>query len=395
MTSTPVQQTAIDSNALDERRAAGTSTSQAQRLEQLAFEHGQPYDAYLATESDRELFWADDHSGVIAYVRRGRYLIATNGPLAPRPQQPELIRQFLAFADRQRRVPLFFNVTEEQLQMYYDAGLSMTKIGEEAVVPLKDLTWKGKPYAWLRRQENYCQRHGVVAREVTHEVAQPGGQTVRAEIEAVSDDYIQRSPYGKPLKVFIGQLNLDNLKRRRVFVAEGESGVEAFAVCDPVRNGRRWVIEMYRSRGDATRGVVPFLMMQIMRKMRDEGVESVSLCLVPALRVDSHMPDDCSQLRRSLVFWRDYLNWIYDIRGIHHFKSRFRPAFESRYVAARPPMPIGAVVALGRCWGIMTPNPLRVIRRLLSRLGSEYRKQRATLTDASNKSKKSKKKRRD
>ena len=47
--------------------------------------------------------------------------------------------------------------------------------------------------------------------------------------------------------------------------------------------GTAWSFEMYRHRPDAIRGVVPHLFHEAMMRMKAEGIDSVSLCLLPGM----------------------------------------------------------------------------------------------------------------
>ena len=37
-----------------------------------------------------------------------------------------------------------------------------------------------------------------------------------------------------------------------------------------------------------------------------------------------------------------YFGFIFDVAGMYHFKSRFRPRFEDRFICACPAMTLGA-----------------------------------------------------
>ena len=60
------------------RTGRGAHNEIAQLVEHFAFEYGETYDAYLATEPDREYFMASHRQGAVAFHRRGRHLIATD-----------------------------------------------------------------------------------------------------------------------------------------------------------------------------------------------------------------------------------------------------------------------------------------------------------------------------
>ena len=141
------------------------------------------------------------------------------------------------------------------------------------------------------------------------------------------------------IQLLEGQLEVAGWGRRRVFVAYSQDSpprIEAFLIALPMRGGRSWSFEMYRHRPDAIRGVVPHLFHDVMMRMKEEGVESVSLCLLPGIGCDEPLPGDCALTRRSLCFGKKRLNFLFDFAGLYHFKSRFRPRYESRYICSRP-----------------------------------------------------------
>ncbi len=61
-------------------------------------------------------------------------------------------------------------------------------------------------------------------------------------------------------------------------------------------------------------------------RMKAEGIESVSLCLIPGLGCEEGLPGDSALIRRALCFGKRHLNFVFDFAGLYHFKSRFRPA---------------------------------------------------------------------
>jgi lysylphosphatidylglycerol synthetase-like protein (DUF2156 family) len=143
--------------------------------------------------------------------------------------------------------------------------------------------------------------------------------------------------------------------RRRVFVAES-SRIEGFIVCNPCLNARMYAIDIYRRRPDAPRGVIPFLFMRVMRKMQEEGIVTISLSLAPGLNC-TRLEGDSWMLRRGIGLWWKGLNWLFDMRGTYHYKSRFRPHFRPMYIAARPGLTPYTLWSLLYLWKVFRPNP--------------------------------------
>jgi phosphatidylglycerol lysyltransferase len=136
----------------------------------------------------------------------------------------------------------------------------------------------------------------------------------------------------------------------------------AFIVCNPGLDGDLWAVEVYRRRHDAVRGVIPCTIMYAMRSMQADGVGYFSLSLAPFLRCTPMMGD--SILFRSVAnFWWRFLNPIYDVRGLFHFKSRFRPDYREMYMAAKPAVTIRSLLVIVLVWKLFHFNPLRLVHR--------------------------------
>ena len=339
------------------------------RLDEFAYQYGETYDSYLVTEDRREYFWCRDCSGVVGFVRHGKYVHVVGGLLAAEDAKPLLLADFLAFAEREKVRPTFYNMCADDERLFAAFGFQWTKWGEE---PLVDLStkWRGKPYEWVRRQENYCKRHGATCEEIDPSMSDPVYRDeIVDELLEVSEEHLASTTHRKELRFLVSQFDPENLGRRRVFVARRNGRMEAFILCNPCRHGRMWAVETYRRRPDAVRGVVPFLMMHAMRTMQAEGVEHVSLCLIPCLRCDEKLSNDSRLLRAGLSLWWHRGNWLFDMRGIYHFKSRFRPTFRGLYVAARPNMTFFTLRSCLRLWGVCRPRPTGLVASVAQKWG--------------------------
>ena len=67
-------------------------------LEQYAFRFGRSYDSYLVTNPGRQQFWANNGTGVVAYVQSGKYLHVGGGLLAAAKHKAQLLAEFVDFA---------------------------------------------------------------------------------------------------------------------------------------------------------------------------------------------------------------------------------------------------------------------------------------------------------
>jgi phosphatidylglycerol lysyltransferase len=358
-------------------------TSRWSHIEEQAFEFGLVYDSYFTTEDNWKRFRAKGLDGLISYRRLGKYVKVVGGLLASDEEKPQLLREFTQLSDSYGLYSSFYNIVENDIDHFREQGYQVTKWGEEPIVDLASCTWSGKPFEWVRRQTNYCRRAGVtIVEHRRDEMDDESWTALLRELRVVSDSLLATKPQASEIQLVEGQLEVAGWGRRRLFVAYSQDlppRIEGFLIALPMDGGRRWSFEMYRHRPDAVRGVVPHLFHETMIRMKAEGIESVSLCLLPGLGCEEPHPGDSALTRRSLCFGKKHLNFLFDFAGLYHFKSRFRPRYESRYVCSRPGSSAMATIALFRMSGILTFDPKKVGKQFMRNLFK--RRERQQLAD--------------
>ncbi len=359
------------------------------RLEALAYRCGGSYDSYLVMDLDRSYFWSSSGDAVLGFVLRRSQAVVIGGLIGPDGAREGLLKEFMDLCRQRGWTACFGLVAEHDLPLFDRNGFQSTKIGEDALILLRNCTWQGRGYEWVRRQTNYCRKQGLVCQEMVREIS--GGTAASAdpwhgrmlELEAISCQFLDRSPHGHTMRYFVGRFDRDHLHRRRVFVAiagEGTGRVEGFVVCTPYRDGAAWGIEMYRSRADAVRGTLPFLIREAMQQFIVEGADEASLCLMPAAGCARRRAGDSWFIHTYVRITHRYLNFILDTPGIYHFKTRFRPRVESIYCSVWPRASVRPLYALLETWGTLRFSGWRVAGRLFRRVLKL--RQRSTLVNS-------------
>ena len=335
-------------------------------MERYAFEYGESYDSYLATEDDRQYFWSPGRRGVVGFVRWRRTLNILGGLLAAPGNVEELLEAFLEFARLNRLTVNFVNIGRDQAKLFRRHNFKINKCGEELIVRLDRVNWQGKAYEWLRRQENYCVRQGLRVEEVVPEADYDDyRKRIVPELEEVNREHLEGTVHGRELVFFEGRFDPWSLRRRRLFVTREAGRIVAFVVCNPALSGDMWAIEMYRRRADAPRGVIPYSMLQVLRQLKDEGALYGSLSSVPFLRCGPPIKNDDLRFQGGCQFFWYGMNWLFDIRGIYHFKSRFRPDSRELYMATYPRMTFPSMFSLIFSWELLRVSPLRLAGHVL------------------------------
>ena len=355
-----------------------------ERLEAQAYRFGRSYDSYLVMDLDRKYFWSSDGRAVLGFVLQRSHAVVIGGLIGPDEAREPLLVEFKDQCRQRGWTACFGLVMEYDLRMFDRHGFQSTKIGEDAIISLRHCKWQGKTYEWVRRQTNYCRRHGLVCQEVSGPtISTELGRDRLREIKEISKEFLDRTPHGHNMRYFVGRFDSERLYRRRVFAAIADHGtgrVEGFIVCTPYRNGAAWAIEMYRSRVDAVRGTVPFLIRAAMQTFADEEVEEVSLCLMPAAGCNQRRVGDSWLIHTYVRITHRYLNFVFDTPGIYHFKTRFRPRCENIYCSVWPKASLRPFHAILSAWGTLQFNPWQALGRGIRRI--RIRRRRATLIES-------------
>lgn len=353
------------------------------RLEEIAIECGESYDSYLITEPNRKYLWLKDLSGVVGFAIRGKYVNVVGGLIALPDSKWRILNAILEFSRLNHLTLSVFNVNHLDLGLFRDFEFQVTKFGEDFVVDLSNCDFAGRRFEWVRRQSNFCRRHGVTVKEVHPERLEPSQwQSLCGELLSLEKELLETKAQAQPTAVFQGRLTPDNLGKRRLFVAfptQELSRPQGFIVLNPYNNRNCWSVEIYRYSVNAPRGIAPYLIHQAMLTLKEEGVKEVSLCIVPGINCSTPMPGDSRKCRWLMTFWYKHLNFITDMRGIFHFKSRFRPEQRPVYVCVYPRITFGSIFAFLMVWGVLKVDPFKAIKSILRQ--SKNRKQRGLLAE--------------
>ena len=268
------------------------------------------------------------------------------------------------YAEQRKLFLSFYNITEDELPLFSKFGFQATKWGEEPIVDLENQSWAGKAFEWVRRQTNYCRRQGLALQEYREDLLSADeSDRIMAELQEVTAELVKTRPQNADIKFMQGEVDPDNLRRKRIFLARAEGGqgrIEGYLVCNPGMNGDFWAFEIYRHRPDAVRGTISFLMHQTMQVLQSEGVRHVSLCLVPGMGCNEPRPGDSALARLGFSLAAKHLGFLFDTPGMYHFKSRFRPRFESRYICVRPKITLGSSLAFLQILGVFNVNLIKL-----------------------------------
>jgi phosphatidylglycerol lysyltransferase len=292
---------------------------------------------FLALTGDKCFFWNESRSAFVTYVTTRRYWIAIDDPCGGPELLDELLWQFREAADRFGARLVFYRVRPELLPLYLDLGLSLVKLGEEAVTDLAGFGLSGKQRAPLRYVHNKLQKEGcefrVLARD---EVA-----AVLDELEAVSNDWLQ-AKHTREKGISLGFFDRDYLLRSDVAVVTRAARIVAFANLWRPDNRRELSIDLMRYASDAPRGAMEYLTICLMLWAQEQGYQGFNLGMAPLSGLEQRALAPLWHKVGNSVF--RYGNEFYNFQGLRAYKDKFDPQWSPRYLAVPSTLDVPAVL---------------------------------------------------
>ena len=114
----------------------------------------------LAYRRDKALLFSPEGNALLMYGRIGRSWIAMGDPVGPEAEARALARRFRDECARRRRWSVFFEVRPEHLAWYFDLGLTLTQLGEEARVELAGFDLQRPELVRMRQARAKLAREG-------------------------------------------------------------------------------------------------------------------------------------------------------------------------------------------------------------------------------------------
>jgi phosphatidylglycerol lysyltransferase len=281
----------------------------------------------LVLVGDKQLMFDDARQAFVMYQVSGRSWIAMGDPVGSRARQQDLVWRFREVCDRYGTWPVFYEVAESTLPMYVDAGLALSKLGEEARVPLAGFSLDGSHRAALRQSHRRAVRQGARFSVVPPAEVAP----LLATLQHVSDDWLA-SRHVAEKGFSLGFFDRAYLERCPCAVVTCEERVVAFANLWAGLDPEECSVDLMRYAGDAPAATMDFLMIELMLWGRDRGYRYFNLGMAPLSGLEQHRLAPLWHRTGALIY--RYGENFYNFEGLRQYKEKFQPEWRSRYLAS-------------------------------------------------------------
>lgn len=369
---------------------ASTLRHEREQAAALAEQWGRSSLTFFTLWPDKIYFFSPSHRSYVAYRLVGDVAVALGDPVGP-PEEAEVkecVRSFLEMAETNGWVPAFYQTLPDWLKVYRELGLSVMRVGDEAVVPLADFSLAGGAKKSLRQAYQRMLRSGWRVEFYDP----PLDDSLVAELQRISHAWLSGKQGGE--RTFsLGYFTPEYVRTTPVAVARRADGeAVAFLNFQPMYRLHQICPDLMRrlpdvgveegkdgkdEQGEGSAAVMDLLMVETALKGQREGYEALNLGLAPLANVgigaDAQLPE------RVARFLYKNFNRFYNFQGLHRFKAKFGPVWEPRFLvypgSAVLPKVVVAVVradattSLGRyTWDGAALLARRLYRRVRHRL---------------------------
>ena len=299
-----------------------------QKVEAIIHQQNDPQSC-LALSGDKELFFNDSADAFLMYAVQGNKWIAYSDPVGPREAIEPLVWSFWEEAYDNGAHPVMFEVSEAYMSLWIEMGFSLHKIGEEAVLNLKDFSLSGNDFKSMQAAHDKELTDGLEMTICTP----PHDQAFMEDLRAISNAWMAGKVGGE--KGFsLGRFDPDYLQHFAIAAIKRNGKILAFANILRPGDGTRVSIDVMRYPPDFASDMMEFLFVELIEYARKTGAEEFSLSLAPLTGIE---------IRKRARLWNRFGaimfrhgRSFYNFEGLRAFKQKFQPDWRPRFVAVPP-----------------------------------------------------------
>jgi phosphatidylglycerol lysyltransferase len=297
-----------------------------QQARDIVEKYGRSSLAAFTLLSDKSYFFSPSSRSVIAYVPRGRGAIALGDPMGPIEDREEVIVSFQQFCQRNDWYPAFYQILPDDIDLYKSRGFQVLKIGEEAIVDLKAFTLQGKAGKNLRTAVNRMTKLGYEVKFYQP----PISNDLLRQLKSVSDEWLQLVQ-GSEKKFSLGWFDEAYLRECEIVTVQSSHGeIIAFANILSEYQLNEVTNDMMRHRKSIENGTMDFLFISMFQHYKERGYDGFNIGLSALAGVGENQKSQ--RLEKVLRYLYKHLERFYNFQGLHAYKDKFHPRWESRYL---------------------------------------------------------------
>lgn len=285
------------------------------------------YLSHLIYLKDKHIFYSSSNKVILIFGKSHNVVVVLGDPIGDEEFFGEAISEFQGFIDDYGLKSIFYEVSENLLSLYHEHGYYFFKLGETALVDLKEFDISSSKNRDFRNVFSRFKRDGYVFELLSNNTID---DTLYEELKKISDEWLD----GKNEMGFsLGFMNIDYLNRSKVGIIRNLESHEiiAFVSIMPKYDYKSISIDLMRLKKNAPSNTMTFLILNLISSYKEEGYEILNIGMAPLSNVGDTKNAHFKERIAGLVF--KYGKNIYSFDGLRKYKEKFHPKWKSRYLA--------------------------------------------------------------
>jgi phosphatidylglycerol lysyltransferase len=284
---------------------------------------------YFKYWSDKTFFFSSSEKCYISYKVGAGHAMALGDPVGPEEEIEPTIRLFVEFCQENDWRIAFHQTLPDFLPVYRKLGFRKLKIGDDAIVHLKEFSLEGRKFKKLRHNINQLEKDGY---RLLHYPPPIAPETL-SRIKDISEDWL-RIPGRRERTFTLGHFDPDYVRHTPIYAAiDGKDRMLAFANEIPSFRKGEATIDLMRHRADAPNNIMDYLFTRLFLLKKEEGFESFNMGMAPLAGFEEK--EEASLEEHAVHNFIQRLNFLFSYRGLKLYKAKFANAWEPRYLVYR------------------------------------------------------------
>ncbi|MGW2934545.1 phosphatidylglycerol lysyltransferase domain-containing protein [Streptomyces sp. NPDC055722] len=327
------------------------------RLRDLLARHGDRDSlGYFALRRDKAVIWSPSGKAAITYRVVGGVTLAAGDPIGDPEAWPGAIEEWLEEARRHAWTPAVMGASEEAGTIYARHGLDALELGDEAIVEVADFSLEGRAMRVVRQAHNRVRRAGYTVRIRRHgDIPELDMATLIEKADHWRDGGSERG-----FSMALGRLG-DPADGCCMMLECRDAEGEPRALLSFVPWGEHGLsLDLMRRDRGCENGLMEFMVIELLTRARDLGIERVSLNFAMFRAVFERG----SRLGAGPVLrlWRSVLTFFsrwWQIESLYRANAKYRPVWEPRFLLFEKSSDIPRIgIASARAEGFLTAPSL-------------------------------------
>lgn len=284
-------------------------------------------DAALALTGDKLFLVSPEGDAFVMFSPHGGTCVVMGDPVGPPERWHDLVWELRRRADRSGARLCFYQLSAAMLPLIIELGLKPIKYGEEAQIATSAFSLAGPRMKSLRNSHARAAREGLRL-SIVPNAAVPGWL---GRLRPISDAWLKA--HGAAEKSFsLGRFDAGYLEHFDLAVVR-DSHDEPLAFANIWRSGDgcEQSVDLMRQSTNAPPGTMDFLLVELLRRAADQGLARFNLGMAPLSGMQGGKLAPAWARLASLAFSVE--GWRYNFAGLRHYKDKFAPEWESRFIA--------------------------------------------------------------